>query len=95
MEIVLKIEKNLEKIKDILLKDDTISRASITFKEGRLFGEEGFYFLISGSEEQCKRALELTKNIAEEIKNEKKDEIIKKIKEEEEIANEKFGLIFG
>jgi len=96
MEIVLKLgEKNFEKIKEILLKDDVVSRASITFKEGKVLGEEGFYCVISGLDEQCKRALELTKNIAEEVKDEKKDKIIKKIKEEEERANEGFGFIFG
>lgn len=96
MEVLLKFEKkDLEKIKDMLLKDDTISRASIIFKEGSVLGEDGYYCLISGLENQCKKALELVKDIVEEVKNEEKDKIIRKIREEEERANESFGLIFG
>lgn len=96
MEILLKFERrDLEKIKDVLLKDDVVSRASIIFKEGKAIGEKDYYCLISGLEEQCKKALELVKDMVEEVKNEKKDKIIKKVKEEEEKANEGFGLIFG
>jgi hypothetical protein len=106
MEIVLSIEqKNLQKVKDILLKDDVVSRASIVFKEAKgLTGKEGFYCYISGSEEQCKKALEKVKveneetgevvDIAKEISGEEKEEVVNKIKEEENRALEGFGGIF-
>ncbi|MEM5790695.1 MAG: hypothetical protein QXP77_01450 [Candidatus Aenigmatarchaeota archaeon] len=96
MEVLIKFErKYLEKVKDALLKDDTVSRASVIFKEGKALGEEDCYCLISGLEEQCKKALELVKDMTKEVKIEEKDKIIKKIKEEEEKANESFGFIFG
>jgi hypothetical protein len=96
MEIVLHIEtKNYLKLRDILLKDDLVSRASIILKEAKMYGgKEGYYCYISGSEEQCKKALELTKDLAEEVKNKEKDNFINKIKEESEKANEAFGGIF-
>jgi hypothetical protein len=97
MEILLQAEtKNYSKLRDILLKDDLISRASIVFKEAKTLGkEEGYFIYISGTEEQCKKALELTKDLAEEVKNKEKDNFISKIKEESERANVAFGGIFG
>jgi|GEM_PF-505877 hypothetical protein len=106
MEIVLSIEqKNLQKVKDILLKDDVVSRASIVFKEAKgLTGKEGFYCYISGLEEQCKKALEKVKikdkktgeliELAKEVNGKEKEEVVRKIKEEENKALEGFGGIF-
>lgn len=104
MEIVLSIEqKNLQKVKDVLLRDDDISRASIIFKEAKnLTGKEGYYCYISGSEEQCNKALEkirLKKNeeiieIAKRVETKEEKEVIEKIKEETERADAGFGFIF-
>ena len=105
MEIVLKIEsKNYSKVKDILLADDVVSRSSMVFKEGSIIGKEGYYCYLSGTEEQCKRALELIKEktetdeiieLAEEANDEEKEKLINKIKEEENKAIEGFGNILG
>jgi hypothetical protein len=97
MEIVLQIEsKNLQKVKDILLKDDMVSRASIVFKEGKsLLGKDGYLIYISGIEEQCKKAIEISKEIDKQVSEKDKSEVIKKIKEEQEKAAEGFGGIFG
>jgi hypothetical protein len=105
MEIVLKIEsKNYAKVKDILLADDVVSRSSMVFKEGSIIGKEGYYCYLSGTEEQCKRALELIKEktetdeiieLAEEANDEEKEKLINKIKEEENKAIEGFGNILG
>jgi len=106
MEIVLFVEsKKYQKVKDVLLKNEKVSKASIVFKDARNYGkDEGYYIYISGLEEQCKKALEIVKEkdekgntveLAEEVKDEEKEEFIKKIKEEENKANEAFGGIFG
>jgi hypothetical protein len=97
MEILLSVEtKNLQKFKDMLLKDDLVSRASIVFKEGKaLQAKEGYYCYISGLEEQCKKAKELAKDIAKEVVGEEKDKVIEKIKDEEQKAMKEFGSIFG
>lgn len=107
MEIVIQIEtKNYQKVKEMLLKDDVVSRASIVFKEAKLYGgKEGYYCYITGLEEQCKRALEIVKlkdektgevvELAKEVTGKEKEEFVKKIKEEEERAMEGFGGIFG
>lgn len=104
MEIVLKIEsKNYQKVKDILLRDDTVSRSSVTFKEGSIIDKEGYYCYLSGTEEQCKKALELVREkneetgeiveLAKEATSKEKKELINKIKEEEDRAIEGFGGI--
>lgn len=97
MEVVLLIEtKNLAKVKDILLKDDVVSRASIVFKDAKIFGgKDGYYCYINGLEKQCKKAIELTKDLAKEAMEKEKQEVINKIKEEESKAMEGFGGIFG
>lgn len=97
MEIVLLVEtKNFQKCKEVLLKDDVVSRASIVFKEAKEFtGKEGYYCYISGLDEQCKRVLEIAKDLVVEVKDKEKNDVIKKIKEEENRAMEGFGGIFG
>jgi len=102
MEIVIKMKtEDYQKVRELLLKDDTVSRASIVFKDVKEFGdEEGYYCYVSGLEEQCKKALELIKDeegnmLAEEVEGEKKEKIIDKIKEEGDKADEAFGGIFG
>lgn len=96
MEIVLHFKsENFAKCKDILLSDDIVGRASLTFKEGSIIGKDGYYCYLTGTEEQCKRALELMKDIGEEVTDETKSQLIKKIKEEEEKAIEGFGNILG
>lgn len=96
MELLMLIEtKNYSKLREILLKDDVVSRASLTFKEAKNFGrEEGYYCYVSGTDDQCKKVLELAKDLSKEIKDKKKEEIINKIKEEENKANIAFGGIF-
>jgi alpha-D-ribose 1-methylphosphonate 5-triphosphate synthase subunit PhnG len=98
MEIVLKIKKqNFEKVKNIILKDDTISRASVTFKESKSLGlkDDWYYCYISGLDEACKKAMELTKGLTENINKKEEEEVINKIKKEEEEAMAGFGGIFG
>lgn len=93
MEILLEFEKsNLQKIRELLLSDEIVSRASIIFKDGQFFGKEKYFCYVAGTEEQINRALELTKETAERSKEEA--EIIKKIKEEQEKADKAFGAIF-
>ncbi len=52
----------LQKVKEILLKDELVSRASIVFKDAKMLtGKEGHYCYISGLEEQCDKALKILK----------------------------------
>jgi len=98
MEVVFKIEKrNLQKVKDVLLKDEIVSRASVMFKESKSLDLEGnhYYCYISGLNEACDKAKELTKELAEIINEEDAKKIIEKIKSEEETAMTGFGDIFG
>ena len=98
MELVLKIEKqNLQKVKDILLKDEIVSKASIIFKESKSLGLDGVYYYcyISGLDEVCNKAKELTKDLVKIVNEKDTKEIIKKIKSEEESAMTGFGNIFG
>jgi len=95
MEVVLTFEgKNMQKVKDVLLKDDVVSRASIVFKEGSIIGKEEYFCLISGTDEQCKKTLELIRDLAKEVTGNDKEELINKIKEEENRANVGMGGIF-
>ncbi len=95
MEIVLTFEsKNLQKLKDVLLKDDTVSRSSIFFKEGSIIGKQGYFCYLRGTEEHCKKALELSKDLAKEVTGKDKGDLISKIREEENKASAGMGGIF-
>jgi hypothetical protein len=105
MEIILHaMEGNFAKLKEKFLMDETVNRASMTFKEASQFGLKGGYLMIvKGADEKCLRALELSKEkvsgkdveLAVEIKGREKEEILAKIKEEEDKAAEGFGSLFG
>jgi hypothetical protein len=98
MEIVFKIKRqNLQKAKDVLLKDEKVSRASVLFKESSSLGFEGdeYFCYISGLEEACERARELMKDLGKVVNEEEMKKIIDKVKEEEESAMTGFGNIFG
>ncbi|MEM7821627.1 MAG: hypothetical protein QXX38_02340 [Candidatus Aenigmatarchaeota archaeon] len=96
MDIVIFVEtKNYQRLREILLGDDVVSRASLIFKDAKILtGREGYFCYISGTEEQCKKVLGLVKGLAKEIKDKEKDDIINKIREEEETATRGFGYIF-
>ena len=97
MELLLHLEsKNLQKVKDLLLKDDMVSRSSIMWREAKSFGfSEGYYCYISGTEPQIKKAQELAKELTKEVKDKEKDKVLGTIKEEQDKALEGFGGIFG
>jgi hypothetical protein len=96
METVLQVEsKNMNKLKEVLNKDDLVSRASITFREGSMISKEGYFCLVQGSDEQCKKAVELAKDIAKEADKKDAENLISKIREEEEKASAGMGSIFG
>jgi len=96
MEIVLKVEsKNVNKVKEILGKDDLVSRASMTWRSGSLIGKNDYFCLISGSEEQCKKALEIVKDVVNEVSKEDAAAFSAKVREEEDAAGAGLGGIFG
>lgn len=95
MDVVLKIEsKDAQKVKDALNKDEITSRASITFRDGAIIGKDGQLCRVSGTEEQCRRAIEITKNVAKEADEKDAKEFVAKLDEEESKAGEGLGGIF-
>lgn len=97
MEIVYEIDKsNFQKVKDILLNDDLVGRASILFKDGNTIGlGNKYYCYISGIEEACKKSKELVKDLGKEVDDKTKEQVLTKIKQEEDQAMQGFGGIFG
>ena len=95
MKVIYEVEKpKLQKVKDVLLKDDIVGRASVLFKDGNTLGlENKYYCYISGIEEACKKSEEIMKDLGKKVKE--KEKILEKIKEEEERAIQGFGNIFG
>ena len=95
--------ENYRKLKEIFLADEEINRASISSKEATQFGfDSGYVILVEGDEKRTNKAIEIAikeeenkKPYAKEIKGEKKEEILKQIKSEEDKAIEGFGGIFG
>lgn len=85
MEIVLHTQpQNIEKLRSMLFSHELVSRANILVREASFAGKEGYYVRILGSEDQCREALSVSKDIAEEVVGNEKEEVLKKIKEEDE-----------
>jgi len=95
MEVVFHVDsKNFKSLLEKLRKDEKVSLASIKSREASIINKEGFLIIVSGLEEYCERAKEIAKESAK-ILEEEKEEIIKRIREEEEKAVEGFGAIIG
>lgn len=96
MDIVLEVEsRNVQKLKDLIGKDDLASRASMTFRDGSVIGKEGQLCLFSGTDEQCGRLLEISKEIAKRAGEKDSADFIVKVREEESKSSEGLGFILG
>lgn len=104
MDMVMLIEpKNYERVRGILMRNELISKASVSFKEASITGKEGYYLYMSGTEEQCKEVKKIADvinsfagaGVIRDVKGDEKDQVIDTIKEEETKAMEGFGSIFG
>ncbi len=89
--------ENYSRAKNLVYGDDLLSRQSINFRESKALGfkKEGYYLEIDGSEEAIKKLAELLKDIGEEVDRKEREEVLKKISEQEESAAQGFGSIFG
>ena len=94
-EVFLVKAEDKQKAEDIVKKDDIVNRGSIAIKQPSALGfkEDGFFLVIDAQPEAIKRAEELLKGVAEKYM--KKEEVLKKIKEEEDRAIEGLGNILG
>lgn len=97
MDVIFRIEKqDVQRVKNILLTDELVSKASVLIKEAKSLGlGNGYYCYVSGVEEACKKAEKLMKGLGKKVSKENEKKIIKSIKEEEETAMTGFGGIFG
>jgi cell division septum initiation protein DivIVA len=104
--MVLHVEDGqaFRRLKDRLLSDETVNRASIVFKDARAYAQKvGNLIVVSGTEDRLKAAAAIArtektadgKPAAAELAGKEKKEILAKLKEEEDRAIEGMGGIFG
>lgn len=94
-EVFLVKSENKIKAEDALKKDDVVGRGSITLKspDSLDIKEEGYFIIVDCSQEGLARAGELLKGLA--VKYGKKDEVLKKVEEQDDAALQGFGSILG
>lgn len=94
-EVYLVSMENKNKAEMALKQDELVNRGSITLKEPSSIGmkEEGIFIILDASEDALKKAEDLLKGLAKKYK--KKNEVIKKVDEQENAAIEGFGNIIG
>ncbi len=82
---------------DQQLKDDLVSRQSITLRDAAALSMEGkeTYVLIEGSEEALEKADELFKEVGDKLEGKDAESIFKNIKDKEAEAEGGMGLLFG
>ncbi len=80
-----------------ILREDIISRMSITKKDGTSIGfdEDLQYILLEGEEKVVEMAKEKFKGVGKLLEEDETEKIREKIKREEEEAASGIGLIFG
>jgi hypothetical protein len=63
---VYKIDKSdFQKVKEVLLKDDIVGRASVKFKDGKTLElEDKYYCYVSGTEDVCEKSDDLMKDLS-------------------------------
>ncbi len=95
VETVFYVERDKsDKLREILLKDDVVSRANVIFKEAKFMDKNGFYVRVVGDREQCKRAVELAKELAEEVSGEERERVLEILRKEDENMLSGFSGIF-
>lgn len=95
-QIYLIAGEKLETIRQALMSDEIASRANLVFKDAKLLtGKDGYYIRVIGTEEQLRRIKEIIGEAAKEIEDQEKEEVLKKLKEEDENALAGFGSLFG
>jgi hypothetical protein len=79
-----------------LLKDDLISRQSITTREAAALEmkSELYFVIIEGNEKGVERAVEVFKPVGEPLPEKEAREVFDKVKAEEEKASMGVGMIF-
>ncbi len=92
-EVWLVKKEKAAKAEEVLRKDDLVGRQSITVRDAETLGmkKKGVFILVDGNKNALKEAEKLLKGIAEKEKN--KEEVIKKIEEEESAAISGFGAL--
>lgn len=86
-----------KQVEQVVMKNDTLSRQSVVFRESASLGLKGsdFYLEINGSDEAVQLAKELLKDLVKEVTSQEKDNILEIIRKQEEAADAGFGSIFG
>ncbi|MBI4361783.1 MAG: hypothetical protein HY558_01270 [Euryarchaeota archaeon] len=96
MDLVLRVPKDkYRKVRDLLLKDDTVSRASVNFREAKTleFAGDDYLCIVQGLDGAVARAREIAQGCpAAEPKE--RDLVLSKLKGESEAAAAGFGSIF-
>lgn len=82
---------------DLLLKDDVVSRQSVTVRDARSLGLPGTdrYVLVEGSETGAARAVDLLKGIAQPLDGVEADGVYRRFRAQDEEAASGMGFIFG
>ncbi len=93
---MLEVDAGKKDMVDDILSDDLISRQTTYVREGSSLGfKEGvLYVMVEGSEEAVERTIDLFEDEGVEPSSER-EEVRKKIKEEDEAAAQGIGTVFG
>ncbi|MFQ6106902.1 MAG: hypothetical protein ACE5QF_04870 [Thermoplasmata archaeon] len=97
MYVIFSIDKDKTGKMNEALKDDLVSRQSISIREAKVLGEdmEGTLLLVDGTGEAIERAKEILKDIGEVLPDDRAKGVYDKFKAEEEAVADGVGFIFG
>ena len=89
--------QNFESVKNALLKDDKVSRMSILFRAATSFGkkESGSYIALSGLDDAAEKAKTIIGEQGNLVEGKEREDVLSRIRMEEEATEQGFGSIFG
>lgn len=82
---------------DLLLRDDLVSRQSVTARDAKSLGLAGSdrYVVVEGNEDAIARAVDLLKGVAEPLAGTEADRVVHRFRSQDEDAAAGMGFIFG
>ncbi len=82
---------------DVLLQDDVVSRQSVVARDAKSLGllGEDRYVIVEGSDAGVARAVELLKDIVKPLDGPAAEDVLRRIRSQDDEAASGMGLIFG
>ncbi|WP_297214843.1 hypothetical protein [Thermoplasma sp.] len=93
--VIFKSKGDDENAINNFLQDDRVSRMTVLKRDGSMYGEDGTIYLFEGNDEAVNYVKSIKPASMVELDSKEAENIYRKIKEENDNAEEGMGFVFG